>query len=312
MVSFGAQRKPKNTSIRLQSRAAKAVAAQFPSPTGFGDTVQNLFEAGITFPAPNKKIDSVYVRGWSLKDFWEYTTWPRDAATDVRFGLPVVDDLPSLTADGDDDEDEGRMISAPPFRGSVAQPQPEVTEEVPADDDNPYVLGVTGVKGLQEKIVENKTTCLLFVSAPFCRTCRYLKPKYQRMARNYIDNAADQEQTMNFVFAKAEAVGHPGKELGKALGVDSVPSFVMFKKGRRFGKPLSVSRIPSEKLERAVELLQNDEPWNEAAFLGETTWGLPRWIWPGETSTKKALLDESGPSFWIEKEPVNWWICRRR
>lgn len=37
--------------------------------------------------------DDVFVREWSLKDFWEFTSWPRDANGEgnTRYGLPVLD-----------------------------------------------------------------------------------------------------------------------------------------------------------------------------------------------------------------------------
>ena len=258
---------------KLQKRSAKATAAQFPSPTGLGQTIQSLLEAGVTLPAPKEAAaGSVYVRGWSLKDFWEYTRWPRDASgTNKRYGLPVVEELGSLSEDEDDD---GPMISAPPFRGSEAQSEPEVSEEDEKEAaNNPYVMMVSGVKGLQEQIVGDEMTGILFLSAPFCRTCRYLKPQYQRMARRYNEDAeyhSDAEgSNKDFIFAKAEATGKIGKDLGKALGCDSVPSFLLFNKGRMYGRPLAVSRLPSKKLDMAVSALREGKRWDESKFVDD-------------------------------------------
>lgn len=251
---------------KLQSRAIKATSAQFPSPVAFGATVQSLLEKGFVLKPPQQppKADAVFVRGWSLKDFWEYTTWPREAAASVRFGFPWTDERLN---DDEDEDDEGPMLSAPPLNPSDVRPDMFLTTE-DEEVDNPYVFGVNSVRGLQ-KIVEDETTCLLFLSAPFCRTCRYLKPQYQRMARKYLDTASDLNQDLGFVFVKAEANGAAGKELGRALNIDAVPSFLFFKKGRRYGKSMSISRLPSKKLEMAIEYLQQDKPWNEDIFSDE-------------------------------------------
>lgn len=270
--------KSKEHVVKLQARAAKATAAQFPSPVSFGATVQALLEQGVILAAPKEYRQkggaeaAVFVRGWSLKDFWEYTTWPRNAASNVRFGFPGTDDMFYDNDDDEEEEDDGPMISAPPLRPGDVRPDmfmtPQQGDDVDADADNPYIVNIDDVKGLQ-RIVEDETTCLLFLSAPFCRTCRYLKPKYQRMARQYIDTASDKGVDLGMVFVKAEAGGAAGKELGRALGIDSVPSFVMFKKGRRYGTPLSVSRLPSKKLELAIDYLQQDKSWDVALFKDE-------------------------------------------
>lgn len=210
-----------------------------------------------------------------MKDFWEYTTWPRDV-TGIRYGLPSIENLASWTDSEDEEDENAPMISAPPLRqGAYQAPEPEILEEE-VQASSPHVLLVDSVYALQEKIVNSETTCLLFLSAPFCRTCRYLKPLYQRMARETSEKMAADGKTMNFVFARAEATGQMSKNLGKALGVDSVPSFLLFKNGQKFGKTLSVSRIPSAKLDQAVQLLQDDLPWNEALFDKDEEPARPR------------------------------------
>ena len=64
------------------------------------------------------------------------------------------------------------------------------------------------------------------------------------------------------VYAKAEASGRYGKELGKALEVDAVPAFVLFRKGEMFGSPLSASKLPSRKITRALHLLESGAQWD--------------------------------------------------
>jgi thioredoxin-related protein len=57
------------------------------------------------------------------------------------------------------------------------------------------------------------------------------------------------------VFAKADTSGLLGKELGRYLRVESVPSFVFFSKGKRVGKPLGITKLPSPKLQAKVDKL---------------------------------------------------------
>ncbi|KAL7453179.1 hypothetical protein ACHAWC_004847 [Mediolabrus comicus] len=56
------------------------------------------------------------------------------------------------------------------------------------------------------------------------------------------------------MFAKADATGASGKALGRQLGVESVPSFVLFRNGVRYGA-VSTSRLPSDRLDRAIQAL---------------------------------------------------------
>ena len=70
------------------------------------------------------------------------------------------------------------------------------------------------------------------------------------------------ESSRPIVFAKAETSGRWGKELGRYFGVEAVPAFLMFRKGQRFGSPMSVSKLPSRKIDRALELLESGAPWD--------------------------------------------------
>ena len=93
------------------------------------------------------------------------------------------------------------------------------------------------------------------------------------MARRYSEDARYGGED-KVVFAKAEATGNLGKELGKALGCDSVPSFLLFDKGRVYGKPMAVSRLPSKKLEMAIASLQSGERWDESKYSEEDESGF--------------------------------------
>ena len=223
---------------------------QFLPPKGLGDTVETLLEKGIFFQYPDGNPKQTYIRGWDLKLYWEATTWPRDSAggANIRFGFPVPDDL--------DGVEERFMISEPPARQSPVLVEDSSAAEEAEQEARSFLVDVVGVSGLQSQIIDRELDCLLFLSAPYCRTCRFINPQYLRMAR--------MGQGSGVTFAKANATGNLGKDLGRALDVDSVPTFLLFRKGRRFGKPLSISRLPSKKLQLAVELLREGAPWDEA------------------------------------------------
>ena len=77
---------------------------------------------------------------------------------------------------------------------------------------------------------------------------------------------AQQSKDSPIVFAKAEASGRFGKELGRFLEVDAVPAFVLFRKGKLFGTPLSASKFPTPKISRALELLQSGADWDPSVL----------------------------------------------
>ena len=264
----------------------------FPAPFGLGTTVQTILQKGMILKPLPTNNNNVFVRGWSLKDFWEYTTWPRDATTsNSRFGFPSdVSDKNKQYYDGDfdddnDDESTTTMISAPPLRSTpgrdMFQTRPE-NFEMDDDDDGSdasksngsrsadrFVMDVATVNDLQ-LIVQNEMTCIVFVSAPFCRTCRYLKPQFVRMARQHrsmtptITTTSDDSSIAgsnqnSFQFIKAEATGQIGKDIGRALGIDTVPTFILYKNGRRYGTPItSVTRLPSKDLDDTIFALQQN------------------------------------------------------
>jgi thiol-disulfide isomerase/thioredoxin len=204
-------------------------------------------DQSITWKAKKEKV---LMRGWSLKDFWELTSWPRDSAGagDTRYGLPVLEDVDTIIQE--------RMVSEPPpfSKKRFEEEEKKVREkQAKADAENPYVMTVRGVEGLQRDIIAAEKDCLLFLSAPWCRTCRYLSPQYSRMAR---------ENAVGVTFAKADATGSIGKALGRALDVNAVPAFVLFRHGEVYGSPLSISRLPSKKLEQAIDCLTSGMEWD--------------------------------------------------
>lgn len=241
-------------------------------PKDFGSrTLQKLFDKKVLFKFKSKETS--LIRGWSMKDFWELTSWPRDVTSDVRFGFPAVDDLNSLSSDSIDnidsiDDIDGlgenedsllqsttRTVAAPPR--SANTPRPSILPKDPLmmkGKENPFIKSINGMTDLSSEIIGKKKKCVLFLSSSSCRTCKYLTPQFTKLAKEHYDEEV--------VFAKVNAFSKKGKELSRVLGVDAVPAFVFFRNGQRFGKTLSITRIPSKKLNLALSLLSGDKRWD--------------------------------------------------
>lgn len=218
-------------------------------PEGFGATVQTLLNDGITFTW--KYDGNTILRAWSIDKFWELTKWPRDnsGGSNIRFGFPVVDDLDMLMMDMDDDDDEDEEIEAINKAAAAAK-----------GTLNPFITEIDGVSTFSRQVLNNDDDkdCVLFLSATYCRTCKVLSPAYTRFARL---NQAD-----DLLFARADTTSKAGKELSKLLAVNAVPMFVLFRKGERFGKPLSINKLPSKKLELALSFLTSGSEWDGKAI----------------------------------------------
>lgn len=209
-------------------------------PEGFGGTVQTLLSEGITYSL--KPEGDTIVRMWSLPNFWELASWPRDASgANIRFGLPVIDDLDVLGNEEEEEDEEEEDVASPSKNGG-----------------NPFLVEIEGVQGLSREIIDPEKDCILFLSATYCRTCKTLGPAYTRYAR--------QNQSESLVFGKADTTNAVGKELGKKLAVNAVPLFVFFRKGRRFGKPLSINKLPSKKMDLAFDFLTTGAEWDSEAL----------------------------------------------
>eukprot|EP00978_Attheya_sp_CCMP212_P036849 scaffold170038_cov45-Attheya_sp.AAC.3 len=64
----------------------------------------------------------------------------------------------------------------------------------------------------------------------------------QRKQQNSADNLNHDNMLL---FAKADAGGKKGKELGSALNIYAVPTFIMFRAGEPYGTPLYISKLQS-------------------------------------------------------------------
>ena len=253
-IKFG-----KDVVQKISSSRSRTNASSIGPPKRFSDkTLQPILNAGIVYKSKSK--DDVFALGWNMQDFWEQVSWPRDSENgNVRFGFPVVVDLDSLFEEEEEEEEEGRMISAPPKLVAGAAVPKMVTDEF-AGKQNPYVMDIEGLKDLNGQILNPKKDCVLFLSAAYCRTCRYLTPQYTKLARSHANAGSD------IIFAKSNAVGKVGKDISKALGVDAVPAFCFFKKGKRYGSVVSVAKMPSKKLDLALNLLASGAEWDRSSI----------------------------------------------
>ena len=277
-----------NPSFLMNSRDSQVI----PPPMSIGNTIKLLMEKGVVFTekqrikACSKKSDAI--RGWSLSDFWEQTSWPRDSSGmgTTRFGLPVRDD-PNDNYDrfgyddDDDDDDDEFMISEAPYREqrnvrviSVGDDEDEVGEfsssstssshspnlKNRAIQNNPYVINIMDIDGLESEIVSTEKDCIMFMSARFCKTCKTINPAFTRMARINQESNDDNDNS-NISFVKAETSGASGKELAKHVSVQAVPAFVFIRDGKILGQA-SVSKLPSRKIDTALKLLATGADWD--------------------------------------------------
>mmetsp|Transcript_23368 Transcript_23368/g.44263 ORF Transcript_23368/g.44263 Transcript_23368/m.44263 type:complete len:199 (+) Transcript_23368:1-597(+) len=179
-----------------------------------------------------------------MKDFWEEASWPRDSSgTGVRYGFVTEEeeDLDALFR-AEQLQMQQRRPDASAERTLDPAEEAELDEQATEDRQNPYVKQIIGVEGLAEHVTSQRKSCVVFVAMRSCRTCKGINPVFTKIAR---------EHGSDLMFAKADATGGAGKALGRQLGVDAVPSFVLFRNGIRYGA-VSTSKLPSEKLTKAI------------------------------------------------------------
>ncbi|GMH58461.1 hypothetical protein TrST_g1017 [Triparma strigata] len=245
-----------------------------------GNTFQTVMEKlrknGVKSKATFK--NGVYYRGSDLQLLWEGTTWPRDSeGVNVRFGFPVPKDLGAKRgvrwdagggAEGKEEEEGEEDIE-------VAEEEEEEEEEREFDVGVPEVdiankptsssatklptpktaaaANVKTVKNMDDmrgEILDAEKSAVLFLSAPFCKTCKYLAPQYSRMAK-LTESAGG-----GVDFVKISVVGDEAKEVSRWLGVEAVPTFVFFKEGQRIGEPVTTTKLNKKsKVQKGVNIL---------------------------------------------------------
>mmetsp|Transcript_16869 Transcript_16869/g.38821 ORF Transcript_16869/g.38821 Transcript_16869/m.38821 type:complete len:644 (+) Transcript_16869:129-2060(+) len=239
---------------------------RFVAPREIGSTVQTLLNAGVIWAnVDQKKSAKTQVRGWEMKRFMESTLWPTDSrgSGTVRYGFPV----PGAREEAEEEQAVDDMMITRQFIDDFDHDQ-DVAEDDEDARPNAFIRSVIGYRGLQQ-LQKQEITGVLFLSAKWCRTCKRMQPGYRQMARDRGSNSNKEYDTaidQNLVFCKGEASGREGKMLGRALSVDSVPTFILFDKGERYGKPLSISRLPSKKLDLAIEYLKRGKEWDDELF----------------------------------------------
>ena len=237
-----------NAHVKTMESVSLAKCISLVPSLGFGkSTLQRLLDNNVLFTSKNNNNKSIVARGWTMKDFWEETSWPRDSSgTGIRYGFPVQEeeDLDELFRKEQERMQQRARVGSPEERGGMDNE--ETTKQLLIDEKNPYVTQILGVDGLAQKVISQQKDCVIFVAMRSCRTCKGINPIFSKLAR---ERGGD-----NLMFAKADATGASGKALGRQLGVESVPSFVLFRNGVRYGA-VSTSRLPSDRLDRAIQAL---------------------------------------------------------
>jgi len=243
---------------KMESMSLARCISLVPS-VGFGSaTLQTLLDNNVLFSI--KGNNPTVSRGWALKDFWEETSWPRDSSgTGIRYGMPVQEEE-------DLEEEFRREQERMQTRVRVGSElgggmdDTETTKQLLIDEKNPYVTQLVGVDGLAQEVISKQKDCVVFVAMRSCRTCKGINPIFTKLAR---ERSSDE-----LMFAKADATGATGKALGKQLGIASVPSFVLFRNGVRYGA-VSASKLPSKRLDQALSDLTGGKDFDPSLEEGK-------------------------------------------
>lgn len=211
---------------------------------------------------------SNFVRGWSLSDLTELKTWPMEGA--VRCGFPVVDlslplslrqrrsntnirEIKSETTkraksiaqveesiehdafNGEREEDAAAVVdeeSSTPESTANATTIAVTKQKV---SSNPYISTISSASDLNRQIIEPKRNCIMFLTASYCQKCKRMTPQLNRIARISSEESTSCTTTSvnnNVLFAHVDiSKGPRGKQLGKILNVNKVPSVIIFENG---------------------------------------------------------------------------------
>ena len=90
-------------------------------------------------------------------------------------------------------------------------------------------------KNYDEVVLKNEKPVILSLGASWCGDCRRARPFYERMAQDYEGR---------LVFASADSDACPN--LKKELGVQHIPTMVIFKNGKPLDGRLVEVKTPSE------------------------------------------------------------------
>eukprot|EP00815_Leptocylindrus_aporus_P010952 CAMPEP_0116050358 /NCGR_PEP_ID=MMETSP0322-20121206/334_1 /TAXON_ID=163516 /ORGANISM="Leptocylindrus danicus var. apora, Strain B651" /LENGTH=588 /DNA_ID=CAMNT_0003532895 /DNA_START=30 /DNA_END=1796 /DNA_ORIENTATION=+ len=246
--------------LTYQSRIEKQVTLNdlvyLPYPPGFQNTLAKIFDKGLLLPVDRNENGAngrkkSFVRGCSFPDYAELEIWPKDTTDGaaVRYGFPGIKEL---TLEARVDEMMGSLQSK------------DKNDRRKSKSENPFVLDSYCIEDIQEEIIDKKRNAVVFVSASYCTTCRSITPQYTRMAR-----ISKEEKNSDLFFVKANTVGKGGKRLSKILGVESVPTFLLFKNGERYGDSFGITKLPSKKLDAIIENMESGSEWDPSLIMGE-------------------------------------------
>jgi len=296
------QEEVESRSTAVTSSSPKGVIPSVPPPKDFGATMQSLLDKNVIYPAGSNEVGSqvdksTFVRGWSLSDLTELKTWPRASEGAGRFGFPVID----LNAPRIRPVKETKKVIAPAVEKIVAEDANKddaYEEESPTSEltssesmmettvnatstrqikvtkssskkvsSNPYVTTISSASELNQNIVEARRNCILFITASYCQKCKRLTPQFQRMARKSSDSdpSANSSSANDVLFAHVDiSAGPKGKQLGKLLNVEKVPSVIIFQNGNQVeldGEESSivVERGNLNRLDEVVDALDKGE-----------------------------------------------------
>lgn len=242
-----------------------------PPPLNYGKTIEKLFQGKIIYPSErnengNHATKKLFVRGCSFPDYAEIEIWPQDSSEGaaVRFGFPGIQELTlearmeKVMGTFDSSSDNNGQINVSKSGGSISEGNSSLKKKRKSKQENPFVVDIESLGDITEEIRNEKKDAVLFVSAPYCRLCRSIGPLYNRMAR-----ISKEELDSDLVFAKATTGSSKAmKQLTFTLQVDSVPTMVLFRKGERYGQAFGVSKLPSVKLNQAIERLKTGKEWD--------------------------------------------------
>jgi len=265
------QEEVESRSTTVTSSSPKGVIPSVPPPRNFGATMQSLLDKNVIYPAGSNEVGSqgdksTFVRGWSLSDLTELKTWPRASEGAGRFGFPVIDlnaprirpvkeakkgiahDVEKVVAE-DANKDDTYEEESPTSELTSSESMMETTVNATSTrqikvtkssskkvSSNPYVTTISSASELNQNIVEARRNCILFLTASYCQKCKRLTPQFQRMARKSSDSdpSANSSSANDVLFAHVDiSAGPKGKQLGKLLNVEKVPSVIIFQNGNQ-------------------------------------------------------------------------------
>jgi len=151
----------------------------------------------------------------------EASAWPRDAETGGRFGFPGA----SLWLDDEEDEEEEEEEADDDVDYSAVGGDVELEHQVEKKKSvlGGHVMDVSSKSEL-EQAVHAKRNCVVFVSAGWCRKCKYIKRQYARVSEEF----HDENQELSFLHLDAEA----NPNVASQLGVSDVPDFFLYRQGK--------------------------------------------------------------------------------